>query len=384
MGLFRFFLAIQVILTHSNILAGPNLIGGEVEVQSFYMISGFYMALVLNEKYLGKGSYKRFMVNRFLRLAPTYWTVLIISIVFSPALVRLWINHFGNLHITTQIYLIFTNLFMFGQDIILLLRFNPANGMMEFTKNYKDVFSGMPAAWRFLIIAPAWSLGLLFNFYLIAPFILRKKAWFIAALITISFGLRIYLSHHGYNRDTWSFRFFPTELAIFLIGALLYKIYRDLDKVKVFFESRTWGQTLYPKIPYVAIIVLCAASLSFKSFPKYMLGNSIDRRWFYFAAIAWTIPFIFNLTKNSKLDRFIGELSFPIYLIHWIVLKTFRNPIIEKNLIGQRWFNTLEVIYILIVILLAVGAVLMVERPLKAYRRRRFERAKLRLSRPVA
>jgi len=273
MGLFRFFLAIQVILTHSNILTGPNLIGGEVEVQSFYMISGFYMALVLNEKYLGKGSYKLFMINRFLRLAPTYWVVLLITIVFLPAFVRLWLNHFGNLHITTQIYLIFTNLFMFGQDIVLLLRFNPASGMMEFTKNSKDALPGMPAAWRFLVIAPAWSMGLLFNFYLVALFIVRKKIWFIAALIAMSFALRIYLSHHGYNRDTWSFRFFPTELAIFLIGALLYKIYCNLDRIERFFYELKLGGTLYRKIPYIAIFVLCAASFSFKYFPKYMIGN---------------------------------------------------------------------------------------------------------------
>jgi len=100
--------------------------------------------------------------------------------------------------------------------------------------------------------------------------------------------------------------------------------------------------------------------------------------------IAWTIPFIFNLTKKNKIDRFIGELSFPIYLIHWLVLRAFRNPIIEKNLIGKEWLNALEVIYILIVILLSVGLVLVIERPFKAYRRKRFERAKLRLSQPVA
>lgn len=32
------------------------------------------------------------------------------------------------------------------------------------------------------------------------------------------------------------------------------------------------------------------------------------------------IPFIFKLFKNNKIDRFIGELSFPVYISHFLII----------------------------------------------------------------
>ena len=52
MGLIRTLLAISVVLAHSSPIFGIKLVGGQVAVQAFYMISGFYMTLVLNEKYV--------------------------------------------------------------------------------------------------------------------------------------------------------------------------------------------------------------------------------------------------------------------------------------------------------------------------------------------
>lgn len=51
MGLIRILLAISVIIAHSESIFGLDMVGGVIAVQSFFMISGFYMALVLTEKY---------------------------------------------------------------------------------------------------------------------------------------------------------------------------------------------------------------------------------------------------------------------------------------------------------------------------------------------
>ena len=56
MGLIRALLAISVILAHSESFLGLSLVGGKVAVQAFFIISGFYMALILNEKYIGGNS----------------------------------------------------------------------------------------------------------------------------------------------------------------------------------------------------------------------------------------------------------------------------------------------------------------------------------------
>src|SRR5690606_33812821 len=52
-----------------------SIIAGPFAVQMFFVISGFYMALVLNEKYTERSPY-RFYLARLLRLWPAYIVVL--------------------------------------------------------------------------------------------------------------------------------------------------------------------------------------------------------------------------------------------------------------------------------------------------------------------
>jgi peptidoglycan/LPS O-acetylase OafA/YrhL len=54
----------------------------DIAVQSSYVISGFYTALALTEKY-GPGSYWLFVSNRLLRLWPTYIVALVLSFAIA-------------------------------------------------------------------------------------------------------------------------------------------------------------------------------------------------------------------------------------------------------------------------------------------------------------
>src|SRR5262245_24943622 len=76
MGVLRCLLALSVLLVH-DADGWFKLIDGVAAVQCFFVISGFYMALVLNERYAQLGS---FYANRALRLLPTYWAVLLLVI----------------------------------------------------------------------------------------------------------------------------------------------------------------------------------------------------------------------------------------------------------------------------------------------------------------
>ena len=73
MGILRVILAIAVVISHSESFLGLKFTGGLVSVQIFFIISGFYMTMILDNKYVGKGSYRLFLSNRFLRLYPIYW-----------------------------------------------------------------------------------------------------------------------------------------------------------------------------------------------------------------------------------------------------------------------------------------------------------------------
>ncbi len=60
MGVLRLFLALSVLLGHTrgHGFLGLSFLDRELALQTFFIISGFYMALVLNEKY------KKFLHNR--------------------------------------------------------------------------------------------------------------------------------------------------------------------------------------------------------------------------------------------------------------------------------------------------------------------------------
>src|SRR6185312_4937098 len=43
-------------------------------------------------------------------------------------------------------------------------------------------------------------------------------------------------------------------------------------------------------------------------------------RWGMYVLIALAIPFVFNAFKNFALDRWTGDLSYPLYLVHLLVI----------------------------------------------------------------
>src|SRR5258708_5802533 len=82
MGLFRLLFALSVVTAHSGPILGSSLIGGKMAVQGFFILSGFYMSLILKKKYSKKkNAYKLFITNRILRIYPTYFVVLFLSII---------------------------------------------------------------------------------------------------------------------------------------------------------------------------------------------------------------------------------------------------------------------------------------------------------------
>jgi len=76
MGIIRFLLALAVVGAHSNSHQLLKFVGGEVAVQAFYVISGFYMAMIVRT-YSTK---KKFWISRYLRLYPAYIVCALLSL----------------------------------------------------------------------------------------------------------------------------------------------------------------------------------------------------------------------------------------------------------------------------------------------------------------
>lgn len=197
MGLIRFLLALSVVATHCGSIFGFQFVGGPVAVQSFFIISGFYMSMILNEKYTGvNNSFWLFISNRFIRLYPVYWVILLVTI-FAYIILGFTTNwrvfpvFESYLSVKTNFisfaYLIFTHLVIFGQDIMMFMGISPGNGSFYFTPKFWET---TPQLHTFLFVPQAWSLGLELTFYLVAPFILRRGVGVVVILIFLSLFLR--------------------------------------------------------------------------------------------------------------------------------------------------------------------------------------------------
>ncbi|MCG1035930.1 acyltransferase family protein [Polaribacter sargassicola] len=366
MGLLRLLLALCVLVAHSGAIFGFGLVTGKTALHSFFVISGFYMALILNEKYIGQNnSYKLFITNRLLRLYPIYWVVALCTILFSVIMYFITGNSFGplqpyvdyydSMNFGTLLFLILTNIIIFFQDIVMFLGLDTVTGSLFFTKDFRQT---EPALYNFLLAPQAWTVGLELIFYLMAPFIVRRKVKFIAVLLFISLAIRVVLYLNGYQKDPWAFRFFPSEIFFFLLGTLSYNIYKKVktmdiktSTLKIIYGFILVFSLFYSFIPYIG---------SFPTYPHFPLKSM-----FYIFCIFLSIPFIFILSKRWKRDRYIGELSYPVYLSHILVLNFIR-------WIDVPLFNTYTSVFLSIFsIIFSIFLTELVTNKLEDYRQRR-------------
>lgn len=326
MGILRFILAVAVVIDHSGSIFGIHLIGGLIAVKAFYIISGFYMTLVLKEKYIGiHKSYKLFITNRLLRLYPIYWTVLLLTVLISIVTaiytkgsywgpLTSFVNYCDKMNFGTLAFLIFTNTFLFFQDALLFLGLNTSTGSLFFTAHFQETY---PLVHKFLFIPQAWTIGVELLFYMIAPFIITKKLKIISVFFLLSILLRLVLMHYGLKDDPWSYRFFPIELTFFLGGAISYHLFIKVRTMEI--------KTLYLKI----ILVLLLVTTLLLEFINFTGKNHL-----YLVFVFICIPFIFLLTKKWKMDSFFGDLSYPIYISHLFVftcINSFKLPKIGEE-----------------------------------------------------
>jgi peptidoglycan/LPS O-acetylase OafA/YrhL len=309
-GSLRFLLAFAVAGGHAlGSFNFPNiyLYGGEA-VQIFYMISGFLIALILRGKYAdtANGNWI-FYSNRAVKIFVPYLTVLGATVALSALFYVLTgnavsLNSFAQegstMSIATWLFALFTNLFILGQEWAFLLIYR--SGQLFFSLQALDQ---PPIASQFTIIAPAWTLSIELAFYAIAPFILRRKLVVIAAVAFASCWFRFEAYGRGYYSAATDCRFFPFELSLFLFGSLSYFLYDFLNRRNLLHP------TLSPCLTGVlaALVALHPRWVDIKPYQFYVL-------------VALLLPSLFDFTTRHKWDRWMGDLSYPLYLVHWPIL----------------------------------------------------------------
>ena len=325
MGIIRLLLAISVVAVHSSAILGTKFVGGEIAVEAFFIISGFYMTLILTEKYIGvNGSYKLFITNRLLKLYPIYWTVVLLIIFLSIGSLlathgnfagkfRAYVEYsraYDNMSVFSWMFLVITNIILIGQDVVMFMGLDAMTGKLYLTSDFRNT---APQLSSFLLVPQAWTLSLEIVFYLIAPFIVKRRIWLILLLILLSLMLKRLLSYNGFDHDPWSYRFFPSEIMFFLLGAVAYKLY-NLIKGKVL-----------PRLAVIITLAIVVAQIIFYDY--YFIPY---KQVIFFVSFFLSVPIIFYGTKDIKWDYRLGELSYPVYISHMLLLYVIMNEKFPK------------------------------------------------------
>lgn len=364
MGLLRVVLAISVVLFHSWGGNSNNYcIAGEIaSVQCFYIISGFYMALILNEKYKSSSLFL-FYSNRFFRLMPLYYFFLILSISVSYICYTFnyqykeygqILEYFSVLNLKSTLYIILSNLLVIGQDIGEFLVINPADGSSFLTL---FPFTYKIQVHRFFLLPQSATLSLEFYFYFLVPFFLRRKN-VIIIMILVSLITRVIIYSLGLSYFPWVSCVFPTELALFLFGLLSYRLYALLKNKNML---NTANSIVISTV--IFILTFCYPFLPQRNTVPYFFN---DAQLIYYSVVIIGLPFLFYISKQSAVDRFIGELSYPIYLCHLIIIPFFGYIVVNDKSMSDIF------LILLFTVTLSLISYLFIQRYVDHYRQKRY------------
>lgn len=305
MGLLRLWLAVLVMIDHKVLTAPFPVMPGNVAVDCFFVISGFIMTVIWKDVYAKLGALT-FLKNRAIRLFPSYVAALFIFIIVqaisvwiglsrpdraSNAVVAYLSDQYSSIELAAAT---FANLFIVGQDVV--------------------IFADRSYSLHHLIfIVQAWSVALEMYFYLTIPWLMRR--WYnAAAALGASALLRFWLYRHGLSGDDWHDKFAPFAFYLFALGVLSGIAYlRWREKIP------TWPGG-------IAVAIFGLVTIAFwplyEWWPVWQFGPYFAPPAFVVTALtmAAALPFAFKISRSSRVDMYLGEYSYPLYLVHTIVI----------------------------------------------------------------
>ncbi len=293
MGALRMILAMAVFSAHAGDLFGLHWISAR---HCFFALSGFFIQMLLSRP-PAPGGARDFWVGRFLRLYPLYALVLAF---FLAAVVGRWladgtlIGAAGRLANSgmPSAYAVLTgvaSLTMFGLNI-------PSS-------------SHIPSG-------PLWALGAEMSFYLVAPWLLRQSTLLLWAVLVC--GLSLMLTRYGNHLPI------GTGISFFVVGALSWR-------------GRAWLGRGFERLPRFAWPLVVVAMLYLASHG--IGGTATGRAWTQaliaqgFAdpftvgmlvnpvIVALLMPGLLVMTRGNSIDRLVGDLAYPLYLVHGFIVE---------------------------------------------------------------
>ena len=293
-----------VVLFHAGLLsaAGVQLTGGFIGVDLFFVVSGYLITglLIRERERNGRISFARFYARRVRRILPAAGVVLLITMPIAASLVTL-VDRPAVMEDAASAALSIAN-----------IRF-------ALTTDYFNPVSYSP----FLHF---WSLGVEEQFYFVWPALMALVAWkaprigsgiALGAIIVVSLAASIQISN---DNATNAFYLLPTRAWQLASGGLLAVWTGSLESLPRFLRSI--AGTLLALAGWVALAMLLAAAYLINSQTTLYPGT---------VAIVPTLAGVILLASGPRPTgpglilrlppvRFIGKISYSLYLWHWPIL----------------------------------------------------------------
>ncbi len=346
MGLIRLFMALSVVVWHVGGVAGWLPYNASACVTLFFIISGFYMALILNEKYVGKGSNVVFWLNRFLRLWPTYVVAVAVTFPLAP---KIFAHLYNETNGSAFFVILLSNLTMLGnemQDLLCIAN----DGRLQICEGAHQIRTG-----SYFLVPQAWSVGLEIWFYLAAPWMVRR--WSTTAIFLVVGALFFVTARLMDLENQWIYQFFPPMLLFFMLGALAYYLGK-------FFEWKSYRKA-YERLGSHIVLPLVLLAIAMPDILLSWLPAQHHNKLLS-ALFVLFIPAWFSWSKRHRWDTGIGDLSYPIYMIHLAVLEW------TLKLVGPTaWTGVMTIVGSLIAAMILLHSL---ERPIDEWRHMKQQR----------
>jgi peptidoglycan/LPS O-acetylase OafA/YrhL len=288
MGTYRLALALCVLLSHAGILfRGHN--PGVSAVVSFFLLSGFVMTALIRRHYNSRDRIVMFYLDRAMRLFPQFFLyltlTLILVVIKRPE--SFYLADLSNIKVFLNVLMLPLSLYMLGLEDALL-------------------------------IPQAWSLGLELTFYLIIPILLiyrLERIFFTCSIIVFV------LAFSGViNTDLFGYRLLPGTMFMFLCGSYLHNL---KSKWKVIVLAAT----------YVAVGALF---LTVRISPSVQLPHNYE----VLGGFLIGLPIVALLTrvKCGPVDEILGNISYGVFLNHFLLIWTFQVADIDTRAPGNLLF----------------------------------------------
>lgn len=267
---------------------------GAYGVQLFFVASAFTLFLSYSNRIKAEDIYTKhnFFIRRFFRISPMYYLA---AIIYSIVCFYIPAYNDGK---PLAVWKVLINIFYVNSFVPGAINYLPPGG---------------------------WSVGVEMLFYCCVPFLFAKiktlhnaLKWFLT-LSLLSFILKLVIryllvrfsiDYHG--PENWFLYFwFPNQAPVFILGMVLF------FAIKKYTIKSKWA--VYVGITFSSLLLLLFTYLRRRIDPYVIIPEHIIVAVFFTVNIFFMSQLPIKIFDN-KFTRFLGDISFSLYLVHFIVV----------------------------------------------------------------